>query len=411
MGTNLVHTKGYPRDSNSIPYMSYSSTYNYSYSGTPAFRPHSESRLEYYSYQTSLKGKEPEWVPPMVPGVAIPMTPSGRVSAMSSRGQNRFRPCHNLANIPLGTAQASSSSASVVSEEDLEMKPGKSGAKASTHVPPANSFSRPIPSRNNSSESGSLHHLHPAHQRKTSGTDRYYPPSAKSTQFTKPQPMGDPRTIRSDPSIPPVPSLPALHLDQSFEHTGAAHADSKSASSVSSSSSAHNSRSARNSGSTAASSILLKTNQNSTSSFASLQQKPKEYVPTTSQPRQAAQTEAASPKETRQPRSEQASKPSRRRLSKSRRPSETDIDTHQGGQVAPSTKPSTDAAVTEVKPKDAPTRMVPESNGKKPFMPKITRRLSKGHRDTPSPELPQASPKEKKRWSFLGAKRKPIVTA
>ncbi|KAK7927049.1 hypothetical protein PG985_004047 [Apiospora marii] len=399
MGTSLVHSKGYPRDHTSMPYMSYSASYNYNYSynGPPALRPYSESQLNYYGHQTSSKGKEPEWLPPMVPGVAIPMTPAGRVSALSSRG----------------TAQASSSGASVGSEDDLEMRSGKLDAKASPHIPPASSFSRPIPSRTNSSESGSLHHLHPAHQRKSSGTDRYYPPSARSTHFTKPQPI-DPRTIRSDPSAPPVPSLPALQFDQTFEHTAAAPADSKSASSasVSSSSSAHNSASARNSASTAPSSTLSKTNQNSTSSFASLQQKPKEHVPATSQPEQSARSEAASPVEMRQSRSERASKPNRRRLSKSRPPSESGIDTHQWGQVAQSSaQPDTDAAVTEAKPKGPPTRTVPEPDGKKPFMPKITRRLSKTHRDTPSPEVPQAAPKEKKRWGFLGKKRTPTVTA
>lgn len=289
------------------------------------------------------------------------------------------------------------------------MRAGKSDTKASPHVPPASSFSRPIPSRTNSSESGSLHHLHPAHQRKTSGTDRYYPPSARSTHFTKPQPI-DPRTIRSDPSAPPVPSLPSLYFDQTFEQTAAAHADSKSASSVSSSSSAHNSGSARNSGSTAPSSILSKTNQNSTSSFGSLQQKPKEHAPTASQFEQFAQAETSSSVEARRSRSEQASRPSRRRLSKSRRPSESGIDTHQWDQVAPSpAQPSTDAA--EVEPKEPPTRTVAGPDGKKPLLPKVTQRLSKTHRDTPAPEVPQAAPKEKKRWGFLGMKRTPTVTA
>ncbi|KAK7956085.1 uncharacterized protein PG986_005307 [Apiospora aurea] len=390
MGTNLVHTQGYPRDSTSMSYVSYSSTYNYSYSGTPALRPQSESRLDYYSYRGSLKGKEPEWIPPMMPGVAIPMTPSGRVSAVSSRG----------------TAKASSSSASVGSEDGLEMSPRKTGTIANPHVPPASSFSRPIPSRTNSSDSGNLHHLHPAHQRKTSGSDRYYPPSARSTQFTAPQPM-DPSTIRNDPSIPPVPSLPALHFDQTFNHATAAHSDSKSASSVSSSSSARNSGSVRNSGSTAPSSILLKANQNSTSSFASLHPKPTDSVPTTSQPQQAAQAGPVSPVETRQPRSEQVSKPSRRRLSKSRRPSETEIDTHQRGQVAPASAiPSIDAGATAVKPV---ARTDSEHGGKKVLMPKITRRLSKTQQEMPSPEMPQAAPK-KNRWAFLGMKRNPSVT-
>ncbi|KAK8118914.1 uncharacterized protein PG998_003540 [Apiospora kogelbergensis] len=406
MGTNLVHTKGYPRDSTSMPYISYSSSYNYSYSGTPVLRPQSESRLDYYTYQGSLKGKEPEWMPPMVPGVAVPMSPSGRASALSSGG----------------TARASSCGASVGSEDDLEMKSGKPiSAKAGSHVPPLSSFSRPIPSRTNSSESGSLHHLHPTHQRKTSGerktsgADRYYPPAARSTHFTKPQPI-DPRTIRNDhdPSIPPVPSLPALQFDQTFEQTAAGHSDSKSASSVSSSSSARNSGSVsvRNSGSTAPSSVLSKTNQNSTSSFASLQHKPTDSVPTAVKPHQAVKTEAVSHIETRQARSEQVSKPSRRRLSKSRRPSESDIDTHQWGPVAPPpAKPSDDAAVSAVKPMEPPPPTVSENDSKKPFMPKITRRLSKTQREIQSPEPQAAAPKEKKRWTFLGLKRNSTVPA
>ncbi|KAK8090924.1 hypothetical protein PG994_000429 [Apiospora phragmitis] len=75
MGTNLVQTQGYPRDSTSMSYLSYSSTYNYSYSSTPAIRPHSESRLDYYSYQSSLKGKEPEWTPPGGSGRRSPDDP------------------------------------------------------------------------------------------------------------------------------------------------------------------------------------------------------------------------------------------------------------------------------------------------------------------------------------------------
>ncbi|KAK7997984.1 hypothetical protein PG989_006024 [Apiospora arundinis] len=391
MGTNLVHTKGYPRDNTSTPYISYSSSYNYSYSGTPVLRPQSESRLDYYTYQSSRKGKEPEWIPPMAPGVAVPMTPSGRASALSSRG----------------TAKTNSSGASVGSEDDLEMKSRKSSTKAGSHGPPPSSFSRPIPSRTNSSESGSLHHLHPAHQRKTSGSDRYYPPAARSTHFTKPQPI-DPRTIRNDPSIPPVPSLPTLHFDQTFEHTAASHSDSKSASSVSSSSSARNS--AHNSGSTAPSSLMSKTNHNSTSSFASLQQNTTDSV-ITAKPQQPAQTEVVLPVEARQPRSEQVSKPGRRRLSKSRRPSETDIDTHQWGPTAPSSsKPGTDAAATAAKSLDPPAPKATENDSKKPLMPKITRRLSKTQRDIQSPE-PQAVPKEKKRWTFLGLKRNSTVTA
>ncbi|KAK8080673.1 hypothetical protein PG997_008491 [Apiospora hydei] len=304
------------------------------------------------------------------------------------------------------TAKASSSSASVGSEDGLEMSPGKPGTTASPHVPPASSFSRPIPSRTNSSDSGNLHHLHPAHQRKTSGSDRYYPPSARSTQFTAPQPI-DPRTIRNDPSIPPVPSLPALNFDQTFNHAAAAHSDSKSASSVSSFSSARNSGSVRNSASTAPSSILSKANQNSTSSFASLHPRPTDSVPATSQPQQAAQAEPVSPVETRQPRSEQVSKPGRRRLSKSRRPSETEIDTHQWNQVAPASAiPSIDAGVTAVKPM---ARTDSEHGGKKVFMPKITRRLSKTQQEMPSSEMPQAAPK-KNRWAFLGMKRNPAAT-
>ncbi|KAK8052097.1 hypothetical protein PG993_003482 [Apiospora rasikravindrae] len=392
MGTNLVRTQGYPRDS-TMSYVSYSS-YNYSYSSTPALRPQSESRLGYCSYQSSLKGKEPEWIPPMVPGVAIPMTPSGRASVLSSRG----------------TAQASSSSASVRSEDGIEMKSGKPIAKASPHVPPTSSFSRPIPSRTNSSDSGNLHHLHPAHQRKTSGSDRYYPPSAMSTRFTRPEPI-DPRTIRDDASIPPVPSLPALNFDQKFDHAAAAHSDIKSASSVSSSSSARNSGSVRNSGSTAPSSILSKANQNSTTSFASLRPKPTDSIPTTSQPRQPVQAEPVSPVEARQSRPEQVSKPSRRRLSKSRRPSETEIDTHQWGQVAPSSAiPNIDAAATAIKPMDLLARTDSEHGGRNVVMPKITRRLSKTQQETPTTEVPQAVPK-KKRWAFLGMKKTPSATA
>ncbi|ORY63255.1 uncharacterized protein BCR38DRAFT_486008 [Pseudomassariella vexata] len=207
-GTNL---NGMPRVGSSLSYVSYPSAHatpvvplpmNYSFSSMPASLGVNYTEPDHSSQPgSSRKGKEPESAPTLLTGVAIPLQKSScRASAMSSKVGSR----------------AGSPGNSSGSDDDLEIRPYNHSVMT-YGLQPEPSGERPGRSRQNSSDSVSFHRLHPAHQRRTSGTqpspvDRTYPPASRSSHFTAPQPV-NPHTISSDSMLtPPIPNLPALQF-------------------------------------------------------------------------------------------------------------------------------------------------------------------------------------------------------
>lgn len=181
---------GLPRVGSSLSHVSYPDVYNtpvvplpknYSFSSMPATWRSNDSQTDYFSHGGSLKGKEP------ATAAELP-----RYTAYSTPGTPRLGP-----------------------GDGFHMGPRKPSAAA--HRSGTSSLSvdsRSGGSRSASTDAGSVHHLHPA-QRRASGhssaTDRHYPPSSRSTHFTKPQPI-NPSSIRNEELVPPVPALPAASV-------------------------------------------------------------------------------------------------------------------------------------------------------------------------------------------------------
>lgn len=182
-----LRSSGLPRVGSSLSHVSYPDVYNtpvvplpknYSFSSMPATWRSNDSHMDYFSHGGSLKGKEPA----------------------------------SAAGLPRRTAYSTPGTPRLGSGDSLHMASRMPSAAA--HRIGTRSLSvdtRPGASRSLSTDTGSVHHLHPT-QRRASGhssaPDRHYPPSTRSTHFTKPQPI-DPTSIRNDESAPPVPGLPA----------------------------------------------------------------------------------------------------------------------------------------------------------------------------------------------------------
>ncbi|KAI1498918.1 hypothetical protein F5X99DRAFT_300971 [Biscogniauxia marginata] len=195
MANSSAHMGGMPRVGSSLSYVSFPSVYatpvvplpkNYSYSSIPsswrdkmASTPGSlgtPDGSEYFSYSGSMKGKEREFLPPILAGTTTPMSNRG-VSVSGSSGNSSS------------------------SEEELEIR--NKSLKSNSHP------HHPRSSHQGSSTSEQIHRLHPAHSRKNpeAAADRHYPPQAKSTFFTAPRPLNG-RVLSMDMTIPPVPDLP-----------------------------------------------------------------------------------------------------------------------------------------------------------------------------------------------------------
>ncbi|KAI1344974.1 hypothetical protein F5Y15DRAFT_13168 [Xylariaceae sp. FL0016] len=195
-----------PRVGSSLSSVSYPSVYanpivplpvNYSYSSIPSSWAEHFANLpenpDFSGRGRAWKGKEREIVPGFTTGTSTPATSCGRISPSSNIG----------AAISGGSGGNSSGSDSETERKIKAFEPVSYGPG-----------SRPPTSRRNSGSSERSHHLHPTstHRRRNSetsafGTDRHYPPPAKSTYFAASRPMSR-RPTNVDKAIPPVPALP-----------------------------------------------------------------------------------------------------------------------------------------------------------------------------------------------------------
>ena len=190
----LTPVHSMPRLHSSLSHVSYPAAYaspivslprNYSYgSMLPGWAPPGREMSYSPIDMGSAKGKEIERI--------VDSSRSSRSSSrVSTTGRIRLPPISTFGGSDLSTSPVESSSASSSSQDDLEMKPT---VRHSVQVPPsASSTKRDRPT----SDTESIHRLHPGHSRRASDPSRSARP---------------PRTSSYVPGIPPVPALPALAL-------------------------------------------------------------------------------------------------------------------------------------------------------------------------------------------------------
>ena len=210
----LTPVHSMPRLHSTLSHVSYPAAYaspivslprNYSYgSMLPGWAPPGREMSYSPIDMGSVKGKEIERI--------MDSSRSSRSSSrVSSTGRIRLPPISTFGGSDLSTSPVESSSGSTSSQEDLEMKPT---VRHSVQVPPsASATKRDRPT----SDTESIHRLHPGHSRRASDPSRSARP---------------PRTSSYVPGIPPVPALPALALGSAITTPDVFPSTASSASSV-----------------------------------------------------------------------------------------------------------------------------------------------------------------------------------
>ena len=210
----LTPVHSMPRMHSSLSHVSYPAAYaspivqlprNYSYgSMLPGWAPPGRDMSYSPIDMGSAKGKEIERI-----------VDSSRTSRSSSRvsssGRIHLPPISTFGGSDLSTSPVESSSGSTSSQDDLEMKPA---VRHSVQVPPsASATKRDRPT----SDTESIHRLHPGHSRRASDPSRNSRP---------------PRTSSLVPGIPPIPALPGLALGSAITTPDVFSSAASSASSV-----------------------------------------------------------------------------------------------------------------------------------------------------------------------------------
>lgn len=207
---------GMPRVHSTLSHVSYPAAYaspvvqlprTYSYSSIiPGWTPHgremSYSPVDHLG-SASLKGKEVERI--------IDSSRSSRSSSKVSTGRIQMPPLGSFGSGDASPSPVESSSNSTSSQDDLEMRPV---ARHSVQVlPSAGSTKRSRPT----SDTESIHRLHPGHSRRVSDPARNARPS-RSSSFA--------------PGVPPVPALPPMQFGTAITTPDVFSSTSSSASSI-----------------------------------------------------------------------------------------------------------------------------------------------------------------------------------
>ncbi|KAK4152514.1 hypothetical protein C8A00DRAFT_34815 [Chaetomidium leptoderma] len=200
-GVSTPTHPGMPRVHSALSHVSYPSAYaspvvhlprGYSYSSMPpGWTPHGRE-MAYSPVDTgsiSLKGKEVERV--------LDSSRTSRSSSKVSTVRAPLPPAGVFGNGDGGHSPVESSSNSNSSQDDLEMKPV---VRHSVSIPPSASVAKP---NRPTSDTGSIHRLHPGRSRRISDPNQSAAPSRSSLT---------PRTSSLAAGIPPVPALPPMQF-------------------------------------------------------------------------------------------------------------------------------------------------------------------------------------------------------